>query len=183
MKPRKTAQLVPSHTENLNKTTQRRQTMSRLVWKYQGAVNEKHGEQCVLVGDTVVDDVFGEGKAVRMDGTMLVVEFLEDGEPVEKPRTKGHLLAKEQRDRAQQPRTGRRPGSQRGLMEMLGDPAKRRLLAQSKQRSDIGAAHLVRSPRQQQSRRQQARRKRRRRTAFPTPPQLGQIRGPPATPN
>ena len=90
--------------------------MSRLVWKYEGAVNEKHGEQCVLVGDTVVDDVFGEGKAVRMDGTMLVVEFLEDGEPVEKPRTKGHLLAKEQRDRAQQPRTGRRPGGQRGLL-------------------------------------------------------------------
>ena len=59
--------------------------MSRLVWEYEGANEEKHGEQCVLVGDKVHDDVLGEGIAVRMDGAMIIIEFLEeDGERVEK---------------------------------------------------------------------------------------------------
>ena len=93
--------------------------MSRLVWNYEGEEEELHGEQCVLVGDTVVDDVLGEGTAVRTDGAFIVVEFLEDGERVEKPRTKGHVRARQQRERVQQQRTGKRAADQRGMMEML----------------------------------------------------------------
>ena len=87
------------------------QIMSRLVWEYKGANEEKHGEQCVLVGDKVHDDALGEGIAVRMDGAMIIIEFLEedqDGERVEKLRTKGQIYALKQRERALQKRTGRR---------------------------------------------------------------------------
>ena len=55
--------------------------MSRLVWEYEGANEEKHGEQCVFVGDKVHHDSHGEGIAVRMDGAMIIIEFVEDGEP------------------------------------------------------------------------------------------------------
>ena len=55
--------------------------MSRLVWEYEGANEEKHGEQCVLVGDKVYHDVRGEGIAVRMDGAdCLRTCQLEEGE-------------------------------------------------------------------------------------------------------
>ena len=47
-------------------------------WEYDGANEEKHGEQCVLVGDKVHDDVLGEGTAVRLDGAMIIIEFLEE---------------------------------------------------------------------------------------------------------
>lgn len=57
------------------------QIMSRLVWEYEGANEEKHGEQCVLVGDKVHDDALGEGIAVRMDGAMIIIEFLEEDGP------------------------------------------------------------------------------------------------------
>jgi hypothetical protein len=53
--------------------------MSRLVWQYEGANVEKHGEQCVFVGDKVHHDILGEGIAVRIDGGMIIIEFLEDG--------------------------------------------------------------------------------------------------------
>lgn len=94
----------------------RSQIMSRLVWEYEGANEEKHGEQCVLVGDKVYHDVRGEGIAVRMDGAMIIIEFLEDGERIEMHQTKGHVYALEQRERAQQKRTGRRPEGQVGLL-------------------------------------------------------------------
>jgi len=54
--------------------------MSRFVSEYEGANEEKHGELCVLVGDKVHDDVLGKGIAVRMDGAMIIIECLEDGE-------------------------------------------------------------------------------------------------------
>ena len=73
----------------------RSQIMSRLVWEYEGANEEKHGEQCVLVGDKVYHDVRGEGIAVRMDGAMIIIEFLEDGERIEMHQTKGHVYALE----------------------------------------------------------------------------------------
>ena len=90
--------------------------MSRLVWEYEGANEEKHGEQCVFVGDKVHHDSHGEGIAVRMDGAMIIIEFVEDGERIEKHQTKGHVYALEQRERAQQKRTGRRPEGQVGLL-------------------------------------------------------------------
>jgi hypothetical protein len=90
--------------------------MSRLVWEYEGANEEKHGERCVLVGDKVHDDCLGEGIAVRMDGAMLIIEFLEDGERIEKHRTKGHIYALKQRERTQQKRTGRRTEGQVGII-------------------------------------------------------------------
>ena len=91
--------------------------MSRLVWEYEGENEEKHGEQCVLVGDKVHDDALGEGIAVRIDGAMIIIEFLEeDGERVEKLRTKGHIYALKQRERALQKRTGRRTEGQVGLL-------------------------------------------------------------------
>jgi hypothetical protein len=82
--------------------------MSRLVWDY-----EDHDgnvvAQCAYVGNKVHDDGLGqEGVAVRIDGSSIVVEFLEDGERVEKPRTKGHVKALVQVERAQTLRTGRR---------------------------------------------------------------------------
>jgi hypothetical protein len=85
--------------------------MSRLCGRrnsYDGAKEEKHGQQVALVGDTVVDDCFGEGIAVRIDGGNIVIDFDEDDERVEKSRTKGHVFvyALEQRERVQQPRTG-----------------------------------------------------------------------------
>jgi hypothetical protein len=49
--------------------------MSKLVWKYEGKVKERHGEQCCAINDTVVDDVLGEVKAVRLDGGHLLVEM------------------------------------------------------------------------------------------------------------
>ncbi len=93
--------------------------MSRLVWQYEGANVEKHGEQCVFVGDKVHHDILGEGIAVRIDGGMIIIEFLEDGERIEKHQTKGHVYALEQRERAQQKRTGRRPEGQVGLLASL----------------------------------------------------------------
>ena len=93
--------------------------MSRLVWDYEGANEEKHGEQCVLVGDKVHHDALGEGIAVRMDGAMIIIEFLEDGERIEKHQTKGHVYALVQRERAQQKRTGRRLEGQVGLLASL----------------------------------------------------------------
>jgi hypothetical protein len=45
--------------------------MSKLVWKYEGKEKERHGEQCCAVDDTVVDDILGEVKAVRLEGAML----------------------------------------------------------------------------------------------------------------
>ena len=93
--------------------------MSKLVWQYEGANQEKHGEQCVLVGDKVHHDILGEGIAVRIDGGMIIIEFLEDGERIEKHQTKGHVYALEQRERAQQKRTGRRPEGQVGLLASL----------------------------------------------------------------
>ena len=101
--------------------------MSRVVWEYDGANEEKHGEQCVLVGDKVHDDVLGEGTAVRLDGAMIIIEFLEeDGERVEKLRTKGHIYALKQRDRALQKRTGRRNEGQTGLLAaFFGKDARR----------------------------------------------------------
>ena len=42
--------------------------MSRLVWQYEGGAEGTPVEQCALVGDKVLDDVLGEGTAVRIDG-------------------------------------------------------------------------------------------------------------------
>ena len=65
----------------LSLTSASSQIMSRLVWKYEGANEEKHGEQCVFVGDKVHHDSHGEGIAVRMDGAMIIIEFVEDAQP------------------------------------------------------------------------------------------------------
>jgi len=54
-----------------------------------------------------------------MDGAMIIIEFVEDGERIEKHQTKGHVYALEQRERAQQKRTGRRPEGQLGLLASL----------------------------------------------------------------
>ena len=69
-----------SLTAGLSQHIARSQIMSRFVSEYEGANEEKHGELCVLVGDKVHDDVLGKGIAVRMDGAMIIIEFLEDGE-------------------------------------------------------------------------------------------------------
>ena len=107
---------VVSSRPTLSLTSASSQIMSRLVWQYEGANVEKHGEQCVFVGDKVHHDILGEGIAVRIDGGMIIIEFLEDGERIEKHQTKGHVYALEQRERAQQKRTGRRPEGQVGLL-------------------------------------------------------------------
>ena len=73
----------------------------------------------MFVGDKVHHDSHGEGIAVRMDGAMIIIEFVEDGERIEKHQTKGHVYALEQRERAQQKRTGRRPEGQVGLLASL----------------------------------------------------------------
>ena len=61
-----------AHPPHHRHAARRAAGMSRLVWMYHGEAEEKQGEQCVLVGDTVVDDVFGNGKAVRTAEQVLV---------------------------------------------------------------------------------------------------------------
>ena len=96
--------------------------MSRLVWDYEGEDEDRHGAQCAAVGDKLHDDVMGACTAVRIDGGMIIVEFLEDEERVEKPRTKGHVYALVQRERAQLVRTGKRQDGQQGIMAMFAQP-------------------------------------------------------------
>ena len=67
--------------------------MSRLVWQYEGGADGTPVEQCALVGDKVLDDVLGEGTAVRIDGGMIIIEFMEEDERVERPRSDGRRCA------------------------------------------------------------------------------------------
>ncbi len=46
--------------------------MSRLPWDYEGRDADKHGPQCVCVGDIVLDDVLGQVTAVRIDGPKMM---------------------------------------------------------------------------------------------------------------
>ena len=69
-----------------------------LVWQYHGgedgsAEAARRGEQLCYAGDAVMDDVFKEGKAVRLDGGDMVIEFCIDGKLVHKPRSLGHVYA------------------------------------------------------------------------------------------
>jgi hypothetical protein len=79
--------LGPLHRKLSGRAT----AMSQLVWDYEGGADGKKVPQCVRVGDKVHDDMLGEGTAVRIDGGHVVIEFVEDGERIEKPRTKGHV--------------------------------------------------------------------------------------------
>ena len=74
----------------------------------------RHGEQCANVGDAVYNDVFEDAKAVRLDGAYIVIEVEEDGERVQKQRTKEHVYALVQRSRALEKRTGKRAEGQQG---------------------------------------------------------------------
>ena len=137
----------------LSLTSASSQIMSRLVWEYEGANEEKHGEQCVFVGDKVHHDSHGEGIAVRMDGAMIIIEFVEDGERIEKHQTKGHVYALVQRERAQQKRTGRRLEGQVGLLASTLhclEKTARLLSVTRRRRSDSAMAPLARRPRQLQ---------------------------------
>ena len=96
--------------------------MSRLVWEYEGEDEDRHGAQCAAVGDKLHDDVLGACTAVRIDGSMIIIEVIEDEERVEKPRTKGHVYALVQRERAQLARHGKRAAGQQGFRAMFAQP-------------------------------------------------------------
>ena len=66
---------------------------NKLVWTYEGTEEARHGEQCAVVGDAVHDDMLKAATAVRLEGAYIVIEVQEDGERVQKPRTKGHVYA------------------------------------------------------------------------------------------
>ena len=88
-----------------------------LEWIYQGAREERHGEQRVLENDAVVDDVFGQGRAVGIDATTGKIIILfpgDDGKSERKERTWGHVYALAQRYRVQRGRV------QANLAAMLG---------------------------------------------------------------
>ena len=71
--------------------------------------NAYRGEHCVFAGDTVVDDVFGQGKSVAIDATTGKTRWPSSsratvGKLERKERTGGHICAMAQRDRAQRER-------------------------------------------------------------------------------
>ena len=76
--------------------------MSKLVWTYEGGADGTaeaafRGQQCARPGDTIIDDVFGEGTLDKLDGGKLHVQFDMGGGDLEmKARTAGHVRAKAQ---------------------------------------------------------------------------------------
>ena len=114
---------------------------NKLVWKYEGKEKARHAEQCADVGDNVHDDCLGEAKAVRLDGAYIVIEVMEDGERVQKPRTKGHVYAQVQRSRALETRTGRRADGQQGLRAVFfGEAAEAAVGAEKAKKRQRGGA-------------------------------------------
>lgn len=75
-----------------------------LVWTYTGGEDgsedaERRGEQRAYPGDTIVDDVFGKGEIVRLDGTEIVATFDDGDAEGEQTRSQGHVYALANRDR------------------------------------------------------------------------------------
>ena len=69
------------------------QTM--IVWTYEGGEDgseaaKRRGEQRSYAGDQVVDDIFGQGTLVRMDGGAIEIEFGHAEKEI-KTRTKASL--------------------------------------------------------------------------------------------
>ena len=70
-----------------------------LTWEYEGAKTAKHGPQSIFMGDTVIDDVLGAGKAVAIVGAYMTIDFKSEDDEVEQQQcTKGHVYALAQRD-------------------------------------------------------------------------------------
>ena len=62
-----------------------------LEWNFEGGddgseLAARRGKQRVFVGDTVVDEVLGQGKALRLAGAIMTIEFSEGSEKVERDR-------------------------------------------------------------------------------------------------
>ena len=101
-------------------------------WDYVGGEDDspeaaRRGEQRVYAGDLVMDDVFGQGKFVRFEGSDIVIEF-GSGETMEhKAWTKGHVRAVANRDARPtrdvpvgRPTSSDRPTSSTSLCGMFG---------------------------------------------------------------
>ena len=90
-----------------------------LVWEYVGGADGSaeakcRGEQRAKPGDACIDDVMGNCKLVAIEGSAIKVEFVENGETIERLRTKGHVRVLVVCERAHQPnvRPTRRHGPQ-----------------------------------------------------------------------
>ena len=69
---------------------------SLYVWDYEGGEDDspeatRRGEQRANASDPVLDDVFGQGKLVCIDGSDIIVEFGSSETMEQKPRTRGHV--------------------------------------------------------------------------------------------
>lgn len=96
-----------------------------LEWIFEGGADgsqlaARRGTQRVYFGDTVIDEVMGEGKALRMEGGDIVMEMSDaDGEKTELVRTKGHVYALANRELREARAPTRKANQQQGLMAML----------------------------------------------------------------
>ena len=92
-----------------------------LEWNFEGGddgseLAARRGKQRVFFGDTVVDEVLGQGKALRLACAIMTIEFSEGSEKVERIRTNGHVYALASRE-AREPRapTNKAPADQHCL--------------------------------------------------------------------
>lgn len=96
-----------------------------LEWLFEGGADgsqlaARRGTQRVYFGDTVIDEVMGEGKALRIEAANIVMEMTNaDGEKTEVVRTKGHVYALANREQRQARAPVRKPKGQQRLVGML----------------------------------------------------------------
>ena len=82
--------------------------MSRLPWVSAGASKNHHGQQCAICGDAVRDDIMGDGTAVRLEGSSIIVQFVQaDDQILEAKRDSMKVRSLVQRDRVVLERKGK----------------------------------------------------------------------------
>ena len=94
--------------------------MSRLPWVSASASKNHHGQQCAICGDAVRDDIMGDGTAVRLEGSSIIVQFVQaDDQILEAKRDSMKVRSLVQRDRVVLERKGKRAADQLGLLALL----------------------------------------------------------------
>ena len=94
--------------------------MSRLPWVSAGASKNHHGQQCAICGDAVRDDIMGDGTAVRLEGSSIIVQFVQaDDQILEAKRDSMKVRSLVQHDRVVLERKGKRAADQIGTIAVL----------------------------------------------------------------
>ena len=95
--------------------------MSRLPWVSAGASKNHHrGQQCAICGDAVRDDIMGDGTAVRLEGSSIIVQFVQaDDQILEAKRDSMKVRSLVQRDRVVLERKGKCAADQLGLLALI----------------------------------------------------------------